>query len=107
MGQATLHQHKKFIISYGFQNIILYNVCNAINFDYSKFVYTFRNGKKNVPLFKTACLDHDLIMNTDTYYLIDIVKVHPSYAESSKKVHFAGSLFPILNFSIFCSDRSN
>ena len=40
-------------------------------------------------------------MNTDTYYLIDILKVHPSYAESSKKVHLAGSLIPILNFSIF------
>ena len=70
-------------------------------------LFTHFEMAKNVSLFKTACLDHDLIMNTDTYYLIDIVKVHPSYAESSKKVHFAGSLFPILNFSIFCSDRSH
>ena len=68
-------------------------------------LFTHFEMAKNVPLFKTACLDHDLIMNTETYYLIDILKVHPSYAGSSKKVHLAESLFPILNISIFCSDQ--
>ena len=70
-------------------------------------LFTHFETAKNAPLFKTACFDHDLIMNTDTYYLIDILKVHPSYAESSKKVHLAGSLIPILNFSIFFSDKSH
>ena len=35
-------------------------------------LFTHFEMAKNVSLFKTACLDHDLIMNTDTYYLIDI-----------------------------------
>ena len=64
-------------------------------------LFTHFETAKNAPLFKTACLDHDLIMNTDTYYLIDILKVHSSYAESSKKVHLVGSLFPISNFPYF------
>ena len=70
-------------------------------------LFTHFEMAKKVPLFKTACLDHDLIMNTETCYLIDTLKVHPSYAESLKKVHLAGSFFPILDFPIFYSDKSH